>query len=87
MLLSEERDHAMTAVTIHLDTAELARLLERVEAGEEIVLDCGGTPIARLAADGKPKPPRKPGRLKGKISLDDSFFEPLPEEELKAWGQ
>jgi antitoxin (DNA-binding transcriptional repressor) of toxin-antitoxin stability system len=87
MLLSEERDHVMTAVTIRLDTAELAKLLERIEAGEEIVLDCAGTPIARLAADATPKPQRKPGRLKGKILLDDTFFEPLPEEELKAWGQ
>ena len=26
---------------------------------------------------------RKPGLLKGK--LGDAFFEPLPEEELKAW--
>ena len=77
----------MTAVTIHLDTAELAKLLERVDAGEEIVLACDGKPIARLAADGTPKPQRKPGRLKGKIALDESFFEPLPEEELEAWGQ
>jgi len=77
----------MTAVTIHLDTAELAKLLERVDAGEEIVLACDGKPIARLAADGTPKPRRKPGRLKGKIALDESFFEPLPEEELEAWGQ
>jgi len=27
--------------------------------------------------------PRQPGILKGKLS--DTFFEPLPEEELKAW--
>jgi antitoxin (DNA-binding transcriptional repressor) of toxin-antitoxin stability system len=77
----------MGAVTIHLDTAELAKLPERVEAGEEIILACEGTSIARLVPGGEHKPERKPGRLKGKISLDESFFEPLPEEELKAWGQ
>jgi len=27
--------------------------------------------------------PRQPGILKGQLS--DTFFEPLPEEELKAW--
>ena len=77
----------MAAVTIHLDTAALAKLLERVEAGEEVVLAWEGRSVARLVADGAHKPERKPGRLKGKISLDESFFEPLPEEELKAWGQ
>lgn len=29
--------------------------------------------------------PRKPGALKGMFSLPDSFFDPLPEEELQAW--
>ena len=77
----------MAAVMIHLDTAELAKLLERVEAGEEVILACEGTSIARLVPAGAHKPERKPGRLKGKISLDESFFEPLPEEELKAWGE
>jgi antitoxin (DNA-binding transcriptional repressor) of toxin-antitoxin stability system len=77
----------MVTVTIHLDSAELVKLLGRVEAGEEIVLACDGKTIARLVAEGQPKPVRKPGRLKGKITVDESFFEPLPEEELKAWGQ
>jgi antitoxin (DNA-binding transcriptional repressor) of toxin-antitoxin stability system len=77
----------MAAVTIHLDTAELAKLLARVEAGEEVVLACDGKAVARLAPDGEPQGPRKPGRLKGKIALDETFFEPLPEEELEAWGQ
>ncbi|MEI9851341.1 MAG: hypothetical protein WDN24_11430 [Sphingomonas sp.] len=32
-----------------------------------------------------PKPPRTPGRLKGLIHVPDSFFDPLPDEELDAW--
>jgi hypothetical protein len=28
---------------------------------------------------------RKPGQLKGAYELSDSFFDPLPEEELRAW--
>ena len=32
------------------------------------------------------KPPRQSGQLKGMFKVDDdAFFEPLPEEELKAW--
>jgi antitoxin (DNA-binding transcriptional repressor) of toxin-antitoxin stability system len=77
----------MAAVTVHLDTAALAKLLERVEAGEEVILAWEGASVARLVPGGVHEPERKPGRLKGKISLDESFFEPLPEEELKAWGQ
>jgi len=77
----------MAAVTIHLDTAALAKLLERVEAGEEIALAWEDAPIARLIPGAAHKPERKPGRLKGEISLDEAFFEPLPEEELRAWGQ
>jgi antitoxin (DNA-binding transcriptional repressor) of toxin-antitoxin stability system len=77
----------MAGVTIHLDTAELAQMLERVEAGEEVVLAWEGKAVARLATEVARKPMRKPGRLKGKIALDESFFEPLPEEELEAWGQ
>lgn len=31
--------------------------------------------------------PRQSGQLKGMFEVDDAaFFEPLPEEELKAWG-
>jgi antitoxin (DNA-binding transcriptional repressor) of toxin-antitoxin stability system len=77
----------MTTVTVQIDAAKLSDLLQRVEAGEEIVLDFLGMPIVRLVPETKTKPQRKPGRLKGKIALDESFFEPLPEEELEAWGQ
>ena len=31
------------------------------------------------------KKKRVPGRFKGQMSLPDSFFDPLPEDELAAW--
>ena len=34
-----------------------------------------------------PTPRRKAGSMKGKIEITDAFFEPLPPEELEAWGQ
>lgn len=37
----------------------------------------------RLGLAREPQAERQPGLLKGTVS--DSFFEPLPEEELKAW--
>jgi antitoxin (DNA-binding transcriptional repressor) of toxin-antitoxin stability system len=77
----------MTTVTVQIDAAKLTELLQRVEAGEEIVLDYQGAAVLRLMPETTTKPQRQFGRLKGKIALDESFFEPLPEEELEAWGQ
>ena len=42
-----------------------------------------GRPCAQLLPL-EPEPRRKLGFLKG--SVDESFFEPLPEAELNAWG-
>lgn len=74
----------MTTVNVHEAKTQLSRLLVQVEAGEEVVIARNGKPVARLVAceqQGK----REFGLLKGRIKLDDSFFDPLPEEELAAW--
>lgn len=73
-----------TIVNVHEAKTHLSRLLERVRAGEEIILAKAGEPYARLVplpAQGE----RVPGLLKGRLT--DAFFEPLPEDELEAWGQ
>ena len=31
--------------------------------------------------------PRVPGRLKGRVHVPPSFFDPLPDDELRGWGQ
>ena len=69
-------------VNIHEAKTHLSKLLERIKSGEEIIIAKAGTPIARLCPLATP-PKRAPGLLKGKLSK--KFFEPLPEEELKAW--
>ena len=71
-------------VNVHEAKTHLSRLLARVEAGEEIVIARNGKAAARLVAC-KPRGKRQFGALKGKIEIDDSFFDPLPEEELAAW--
>lgn len=45
-----------------------------------------GKPVARLVAH-KPIGKRRPDALKGKIVIPDSFFDPLPEDELKGTGR
>ena len=74
----------MTTVNVHEAKTQLSRLLAQVEAGEEVVIARNGKPVARLVPceqQGK----RQFGLLKGRIKLDESFFDPLPEEELAAW--
>jgi prevent-host-death family protein len=70
-------------VNVHQAKTHLSRLLERVRNGEEIILARAGKPIARLLPMEQPVRHRRPGRLVGRVT--DSFFEPLPEDELRAW--
>ena len=62
----------------------LSRLLRWVEAGEEVVIARNGKPVAQLIRC-KSKGGRKPGTMSGLFDVPDSFFDPLPEEELAAW--
>jgi prevent-host-death family protein len=71
-------------VTVHTAKTHLSQLLARVEAGEEIVIARGKTPIARLVPV-TPKGKRQFGAMRGKIDIGPEFFEPLPDEELAAW--
>jgi prevent-host-death family protein len=74
----------MTTVNVHAAKTHLSRLLERVAAGEEVVIARAGRPIARLVPI-KGEEPRQPGLAKGRLT--DAFFEPLPADELGAWQQ
>jgi prevent-host-death family protein len=75
----------MLTVKIHEAKTQLSRLIASVEAGEEVTILRGDTPVAKLVPVPKVLEPRKPGRLKDLIIMDDSFFDPLPEEELRLW--
>jgi prevent-host-death family protein len=68
----------MESVNIHEAKTNLSRLLERVEAGEEIIIARNGRPVARLTAVATPK--RAPGSLKGQITMRSDFNDPLPNE-------
>ncbi|MBW7925439.1 MAG: type II toxin-antitoxin system Phd/YefM family antitoxin [Burkholderiaceae bacterium] len=70
-------------VNVHEAKTHLSRLLERVQAGEEIVIAKAGVPCARLVPLQPACSARTPGRIAGR--LDDAFFEPLPEDELAGW--
>jgi prevent-host-death family protein len=76
----------MTTVTVHHAKTHLSKLIAAAERGEEVVIARGDKPAVRIVPfEPAAKPERKPGRLKGIGGFDDSFFDPLPEEELRLW--
>jgi prevent-host-death family protein len=75
----------MTTVTIHAAKTQLSKLIERAEAGEEVIIARGKTPVIRLVPIEAPKPKRQFGAMRGRAHVGPEFFEPLPEEELRLW--
>jgi len=72
----------MDQVNIHDAKTHLSRLVERVEAGEEIVIARGGRPVARLVPLKARTGPRPLGLLKGKISMAPDWDEPEVNDEI-----
>ncbi len=60
-------------VNIHEAKTHLSQLVERAAAGEEIIIGKAGRPMARLVAYHPHHQPRRPGAMKGKISIADDF--------------
>jgi len=72
----------MSTVTVHDAKTNLSTLLARVEAGEEIIIARGNTPIARLTPIQAPVAKRQFGALKGVVSVGPELFEPMTDAEL-----
>lgn len=75
----------MTVTNITEAKAQLSALIERVLAGEEIIIGKAGKPVAKLVPFERPSRPRVPGALKGKILMADDFDE-LPDDLRTAFG-
>lgn len=77
----------MTVFKIHEAKTNLSRLIARAEAGEEIVIARDDKPVVKMVLVESVKKRPQFGALKGKLPKipDAFFFDPLPEEELKAW--
>lgn len=69
-------------VNIHEAKTHLSRLLQRVIAGEEIIIAKSGQPVARLIPFAQKPKPRMPGSAKGKIWVAPDFNAPLPNDIL-----
>lgn len=75
----------MDQVNVHEAKTHLSRLLERVAAGEEIVIARSGRPIAKLSPYPDVQQPRVPGLWKGKGWMADDFDDDLPDDVLRAF--
>ena len=74
----------MTRVSVHEAKTHLSRLLRRVLAGEEIVIQRWGRPVARLVPFATPVV-RSLGRDHGLFEVPDDFDAPLPREVLQSF--
>ena len=75
-----------TVLDVQITDLPLGEVYARAEGGEEIVLGRGdGRRFKLVPTEDSVVPKRQAGTLKGLIRLDDSFFDPLSEEELRLW--
>ena len=75
----------MTSVSVHEAKTHLSRLIDKVLSGEEVVITRRNRVVARIVPPEGPKKKPLLGALKGQFEVDDSFFEPLSEDELALW--
>ncbi|MDQ2860923.1 MAG: type II toxin-antitoxin system Phd/YefM family antitoxin [Pseudomonadota bacterium] len=73
-------------VTITEAKSRLPSLIDLALSGEEVVIARRGKALVRLAPVQTLTKKRVCGSMKGKIALDETFFDPLPEDELALWN-
>ena len=74
----------LKSYNVHEAKTHLSRLLERVAAGEEVVIAKSGVPVARLVPVVMPAEARPLGTERGRWIADD-FDAPLPEDVLDSF--
>lgn len=72
-------------MNVHEAKTNLSRLLERVEAGEEVLIARRGQAVARLVP--LRALPRQPGLLRGKVRIGKDFDDALPDAMQREFGQ
>lgn len=73
----------MLVNTVSEAKAQLSALLERVLAGEEVIIARAGRPIARLVPYEPTRAPREPGALRGRVRIaEDSEVLPAQVADL-----
>ncbi len=74
----------MSTISLEELQQDPAALLDRVEAGEHVVVVRGGRPVAELRPIASPRPgPRPFGLAAGAFTVPDDFDAPLPDDILR----
>ena len=78
----------MITATIYEAKTNLSELIKKAQKGETIIITSGRdkTPVAKIEAVHPIGKKRLGALLTPGFVLTDSFFEPLPEEELRHWN-
>jgi prevent-host-death family protein len=76
------------AYTVHQAKTHFSRLLKEAEAGQEVIVMRGSTPVARIVPiSTMPAPKRQlAGLYRGRVTFDEKAFNPLTDEELAELG-
>ena len=77
----------MIKVNIHEAKTHFSQLLNRVGSGEDVVIVKAGKSIARIVPIKKEVKKRQTGSAKGRVIIEDSFFEPLSDKILSEFEQ
>ncbi|HEX4589698.1 MAG TPA: type II toxin-antitoxin system prevent-host-death family antitoxin [Gemmataceae bacterium] len=74
----------MSTVSVQELQQDPSALLDRVEAGENLVVVRGGRPVAELRPITAPRPGARPyGLCAGAFTVPDDFDAPLPDDVLR----
>lgn len=77
----------MQHVNIHEAKTHLSRYLAELKPGEKLIVCNRNEPIAEIQSlRGKKQVKRRIGLFKGQVEVPDSFFDPLPDDILKAFN-
>ena len=75
----------MEKVQLHEAKARLSELVDRAQAGEEVVISRHGRAVARLVSYAAKGGARRLGVLRGRIRFRRGWDEPLPDDLLAAF--
>jgi len=76
----------MIRLNIHEAKTHLSRYLDKLKKGETILLCKRNQPIAEIRPLPSPPARKRPiGLAKGRLTVSEEFFKPLPEEVIDAF--
>jgi prevent-host-death family protein len=75
----------MVMVNVHKAKTQLSQLLQRMEAGEEVIIARAGKPVARLVPYESATRGRVPGLARGSIQIRGDVTQTWSDEELAEW--